>query len=165
MGSRDLLGEGLRRARGAVSRLTHPERRTEVVDPTDDVTTPYSYAPVDDGRADPGEVVWAWVPFEENVRKGKDRPVLVVGRDGERLLALQLTSLDHDRDAAQEAAAGRYWMDIGTGAWDHRRRASEVRLDRMLRLDPSAVRRTGAALDRQIFDAVLEQARRHLGDS
>jgi hypothetical protein len=112
------------------------------------------YAPHPDGLADPGEVVWAWVPFEEGDGRGKDRPVLVVGRDGELLLGLMLTSKDHDRDAADEARWGRQWMDIGTGAWDARGRPSEVRLDRVLRLSPSAVRREGASLDRARFDQV-----------
>ncbi len=114
-----------------------------------------SYAPRADGLADPGEVVWAWVPYEEGDGRGKDRPVLVVGRDDDRLLALPLTSKDHDRDAAQEAGAGRHWMDVGAGDWDRDRRPSEVRLDRLLRLDPTAVRREGAALDRARFDAVV----------
>ena len=122
---------------------------------------PYSYSPVDDQHADPGEVVWAWVPYEEDARRGKDRPVLVIGRDGDLLLALQLTSKDHDRDAEQEAASGRIWMDVGTGAWDRYRRPSEARVNRLLRLPESAVRRTGARLDRGIFEAVLEQVRRH----
>ncbi len=39
-----------------------------------------SYAPDLDGAADPGEVVWTWVPFEEDAAQGKDRPVLVVAR-------------------------------------------------------------------------------------
>lgn len=117
------------------------------------------YAPRDDGRPDPGEVVWAWVPYEEDDSQGKDRPVLVIGTDGDRLLALQLTSKDHDRDADQERRSGREWMDVGTGAWDSQRRPSEVRLNRLLRLDPSGVRREGAALDRATFDAVVEAAR------
>ena len=37
-----------------------------------------SYEPQTDGAPDPGEVVWTWVPFEENDGRGKDRPVLVV---------------------------------------------------------------------------------------
>jgi hypothetical protein len=118
-----------------------------------------SYTPRADGDADPGEVVWAWVPYEEGDGRGKDRPVLVVGREGDRLLALALTSKDHDRDAAQEAAAGRRWMDVGAGGWDRERRPSEVRLDRLLRLDPEAVRREGAALDRARFDAVVTEMR------
>lgn len=119
------------------------------------------YAPVADDRADPGEVVWAWVPFEEDPDRGKDRPVLVIGRESSHLLALQLTSKDHDVDATQEAAEGRYWVDIGTGAWDRRRRPSEARTNRLLRLGPHAVRRTGARLDRAVFEEVVAAVRQH----
>jgi hypothetical protein len=118
-----------------------------------------SYAPRADGRPDPGEVVWGWVPFEDDPAQGKDRPVLLIGQDGRSLLGLMLTSKDHDRDAADEARWGRHWMDVGTGGWDRQRRPSEVRLDRLLRLAPSAVRREGAALDRAIFERVVAGAR------
>ena len=122
-----------------------------------------SYTPRDDGRPDPGEIVWAWVPFEEGDGRGKDRPVLVVGRSGTDLLGLMLTSKDHDRDAAGEARQGRVWVDIGTGAWDRQGRPSEVRVDRVLRVDPVDVRREGAVLDRRRFDQVATEARRVLG--
>jgi hypothetical protein len=36
-----------------------------------------------------------------------------------------------------------------------------VRLDRLLTLDESEVRREGAALDRPVFDAVVAAAREH----
>ena len=121
-----------------------------------------TYAPKPNGRPDPGEVVWAWVPFEEDPRQGKDRPVLVLARRGGTVLALPLTSKDHDQDAEQEARAGRHWMDIGTGAWDRQRRPSEVRLNRVLRLDAKAVRREGAALDRAVFDRVVAAAQPYL---
>src|SRR6188474_2899857 len=39
------------------------------------------YAPRADGKPDPGEIVWTWVPYEEDHTRGKDRPVLIVGRD------------------------------------------------------------------------------------
>ena len=120
------------------------------------------YAPKADGRPDPGEVVWAWVPYEEDPAQGKDRPVLVIGEEGGKLLALGLTSRDHDVDAVQEHGAGREWMDIGTGAWDSQGRPSEVRLNRLLRLDPDGVRREGAALSKDMFDAVIEAARPYL---
>jgi hypothetical protein len=113
-----------------------------------------AYRPELDGEPDPGEVVWSWVPYEEDHSQGKDRPVLVVGNDGPWLLALQLTSQDHDRDAEQEARAGRVWMDIGTGAWDSSGRPSEVRLNRVIRIHPDAVRREGAILDKAVFDEV-----------
>jgi hypothetical protein len=120
-----------------------------------------SYSPVPDGRPDPGEVVWAWVAYEDDPNQGKDRPVLVVGRDGDRLLCLQLTSKDHDRDADEEARAGRFWMDVGSGDWDRRHRDSEIRLDRLLRLQEAEVRREGAAIDPKVFEAVLTGARAH----
>jgi hypothetical protein len=120
------------------------------------------YAPQPDGLPDPGEVVWAWVPYEDDPSQGKDRPVVVIGTDGGLLLALVMTSKDHDRDAAQEASAGRYWMDVGAGAWDALGRPSEVRLNRLLRLDPSAVRREGAALPKALFDQVLAAAHPYL---
>ena len=118
-----------------------------------------SYSPSPDGLPDPGEIVWTWVPYEEDHTQGKDRPVLVVGRDGEWLLGLMLTSKDHDRDAADEARWGRQWVDIGVGAWDRQRRPSEVRVDRVLRVDPGAVRREGAVLDRARFEDVAAAVR------
>ena len=117
------------------------------------------YAPHADDVADPGEVVWTWVPYEEDHEQGKDRPVLVIGRDAGWLLALQLTSKDHDRDEGQERRAGRLWMDIGTGGWDRAGRPSEVRLNRIIRVDPAAVRRIGAVLDRDRFDQVAGAVR------
>jgi hypothetical protein len=126
------------------------------------VTPRLRYAPEADGLPDPGEVVWTWVPYEDDPAQGKDRPVLVIGEEGDQLLALQLTSVDHDADAAQEHRDGREWMDVGTGAWDSRGRPSEVRLNRLLRLDPAGVRREGAALPKEIFEAVIEAARPYL---
>jgi len=118
------------------------------------------YAPEIDGEPDPGEVVWGWVPYEDDPAQGKDRPVLLIGRDGEQWLGLMLTSKDHDRDAEDEARYGRHWMDVGTGGWDLEGRPSEVRLDRLLVLETAAIRREGAALDRATFDAVLAEAQR-----
>ena len=120
-----------------------------------------SYSPAADGEPDPGEVVWAWVAYEDDPSRGKDRPVLLVARDGADVLGLQLTSKDHDRDAEDEARHGRYWMDVGAGGWDREHRPSEVRLDRLLRMPASDVRREGAALSKAVFDRVVVAARRH----
>ncbi|MEG3616654.1 MULTISPECIES: type II toxin-antitoxin system PemK/MazF family toxin [Isoptericola] len=114
------------------------------------------YSPHLDGAPDPGEIVWTWVPFEEDHSRGKDRPVLLIGHDGPWLLALQLTSKDHDRDAATEARYGRLWMDIGSGPWDARGRPSEVRVNRVVRVAPDAVRREGAVLDAATFRQVVD---------
>lgn len=113
-----------------------------------------AYAPKPDGRPDPGEVVWAWVPYEDDPSRGKDRPVLLIARDGEQLVGLMMTSQDHDFDKEQEAREGRYWMDIGSGPWDSEGRPSEIRLNRLIAVDPETVRREGSVLDQQRFEAV-----------
>ena len=122
-----------------------------------------AYAPELDGEPDPGEVVWAWVPYEDDPSQGKDRPVLVLdtagGGEGDGWTGLMLSSQDHDRDAEDEARFGRYWMDVGTGGWDSQGRPSEVRLDRLIHLERDGVRREGAALDETIFTAVVEARR------
>jgi hypothetical protein len=123
------------------------------------------YAPIHNGRPDPGEVVWTWVPYEDDPRQGKDRPVLVLAVGGGMVTGLAMTSKDHDRDEEQEARAGRLWMDVGTGTWDRQGRESEVRLNRVLRLPESRVRREGAALDEGVFREVVAAARPYLGQA
>jgi hypothetical protein len=124
-----------------------------------------SYQPEADGQPDPGEVVWGWVPYEEDPSRGKDRPVLLIGRkevdEVEYWAGLMLTSKDHDRDAEDEARYGRHWMDVGTGAWDAERRPSEVRLDRLVILRDDAIRREGSAVSQDLFDRVVAEARRY----
>lgn len=119
------------------------------------------YDPHPDDEPDPGEVVWTWVPYEEDHSQGKDRPVLIVGRQDRWLLAVPLTSKDHDADASQEARSGRFWVDVGTGAWDRSGRESEARVNRVIRVNPRAVRRIGARLDEQRFTAVAQGIRQH----
>ncbi len=123
--------------------------------------TELRYDPHPDSRADPGEVVWTWVPYEEDHSQGKDRPVLVVGREDPWLLAVPMTSQDHDRDAAQEASQGRYWVEIGSGDWDSQGRASEVRVNRIVRVDPAKIRRIAARISRERFEAVAAGIRQH----
>ncbi|MBA3782622.1 MAG: type II toxin-antitoxin system PemK/MazF family toxin [Nocardioides sp.] len=139
--------------RRLISRLV-PDRTTG---------TGVDYAPEADGLPDPGEVVWGWVPYEDDPQQGKDRPVLLLAHDsstdGDEWLGLMLSSQDHDRDAADEASYGRHWMDVGAGGWDREGRPSEVRLDRLIRLDAASIRREGAALDRDVFEAVVAGAR------
>lgn len=121
-----------------------------------------AYDPHLDGDPDPGEVVWAWVAYEDDPTRGKDRPVLLIAREGGSLIGLMLTSKDHDRDQAQENRSGRFWFDLGSGPWDAAGRESEVRLNRFLVLEPGDMRREGAVLDRTRFDAVVSALAPHL---
>ncbi len=110
------------------------------------------YAPDLDGRADPGEVVWTWVVYEDDPTRGKDRPVLVVGRDRRTLLGLMVSSQAHHAD-------DRNWIGIGSGDWDYDGRPSWVRLDRVLDVPEEGIRREGAILDQPTFELVAARLR------
>lgn len=156
---------GRRRPTGTVAERRRGDIPSGPAHPASDYPGDYvgapsmSYAPKPDGLPDPGEIVWGWVPYEEDHGQGKDRPVLLVGRDGDWLLGLMLTSKDHHRDAEQERRAGRLWCDIGSGDWDPKHRPSEVRVNRVIRLSERSIRREGAFLPRDRFDAVAAAVR------
>ncbi|WP_043617489.1 type II toxin-antitoxin system PemK/MazF family toxin [Nonomuraea candida] len=124
--------EDPRPVRGAVREIRSPRE-----------TVTLAYSPDLDGLADPGEIVWAWVPYEEDPSRGKDRPLLIVGRTGRRLLGLMVSSRGGD---------GPDWLELG--AWDRDGRVSHVRLDRVFVLDEDDIRREGAVLDGERFARV-----------
>lgn len=115
-----------------------------------------TYAPAHDGDPDPGEIVWTWVPYEENDGRGKDRPVLVVAREARgTLLAVQLSSKQHAND--------REWVPIGSGPWDREGRESWVAIDRVLRVHDAGMRREACALDRMRFNLVVRRLQERYG--
>lgn len=129
--------------------------------PTAELARVISYSPELDGDADPGEIVWTWVEFEDDATQGKDRPVLVVGRDrnaqtADDVVGLMLSSKDHHRDDEN-------WLSIGTGTWDSAQRESFIRLDRVLIVDADGIRREGAILERDRFDSVAARLRADYG--
>ncbi len=112
------------------------------------------YAPELDHEPDPGEVVWAWVPFEEDLTRGKDRPLAIVGRALDKpgdLVCFMLSSKDRADDEG--------WILIGSGQWDSEHRASWVNVSRPLAVTPQAVRREGGELSREQFESVVAAAR------
>jgi hypothetical protein len=134
---------------------TGPSATTEA-DPRSVGKVRTEYSPAHDGDPDPGEVVWTWVPYEENDGRGKDRPVLVVAREpGGTLLAVQLSSKDHDGD--------RDWVPIGSGPRDRSGRPSWVAVDRVLRVHDGGMRREACALDRMRFNLVVHRLRERYG--
>lgn len=116
----------------------------------------FAYTPERDGEPDPGEVVWTWVPYEENDGRGKDRPVVIVaaGAPGE-FLAVQLTSKgrDDDRDV----------VALGSGGWDGEGRPSWARVDRLFRVHADGVRREAASLDGERYARVADALRARYG--
>jgi hypothetical protein len=117
--------------------------------------TRVEYSPDLDGDADPGEVVWTWVPYEDDPTKGKDRPVVIIGRSGSDLAGVPLTSKDNGKAKGQDTVA------VGTGAWDRSGRPSYAKVDQLIVVRSSDVRREGSILDRTRFDAVVAGVGRH----
>jgi hypothetical protein len=100
-----------------------------------------------DGKADPGEVVWAKVPFEERDGRAKDRPVLIIGRtkDGKNLVGVQLTS-----------KPGRDRVAVGTGDWDRQGRQSYMDTTRFIQVDDANYRREGAYMKKPKFQQIAD---------
>lgn len=160
-----MTGKGpVRRLASAAGRLVRTRGRRPAADTPDatdrDAAGPtidgvaVSYEPHLDGDPDPGEVVWAWVPYEEDANQGKDRPVLIIGRDGDRFAGVPLSSKDprHRHDAGTR-------VPVGTGGWDRERRPSWADADRLLRFARNEVRREGSSIDRDRFDEVVARVR------
>lgn len=104
------------------------------------------YAPNPDGDPDPGEVVWTWVPYAENDGRGKDRPVLVLGRiDDTSVAACYLSSKYHQGFAA-----------IGRGGWDPQNRDSYLNPERLLRVTTHGMRREGDLVTLQQYQQALQ---------
>ncbi|WP_246159753.1 type II toxin-antitoxin system PemK/MazF family toxin [Microbacterium rhizomatis] len=103
-----------------------------------------AYAPQPDGDPDAGEIIWTWVPYAENDGRGKDRPVLVIGRESaDRVYAVRLTSKAHDGD--------RDFLPIGAGAWDAQGRPSWIDIEQLYSVHTAGMRREASALDLDRF--------------
>jgi hypothetical protein len=107
--------------------------------------TVVEYSPDIDGDADPGEVVWTWVPYEDDPSKGKDRPVVIIGTCPGGLAAVPLTSKNKGHGA----------VPVGSGGWDRSGRPSWAKVDQLIVVGQRDVRREGSVLDRRRFDAVV----------
>lgn len=114
------------------------------------------YAPEKDGAPDAGEVIWTWVPYEENDGRGKDRPVLIIGRHSpERAYAVRMTSGAREGD--------RDYLSICAGEWDSQRRESWVDIEQLYSVHEDGMRREAAVLDRSTYDRVAAALVRRYG--
>lgn len=132
--------------RGA-GRKGGPSGATDVRD--HDLT--FEYSPCLDGDPDPGEVVWTWVPYEDDPSQGKDRPVAIIGRRGGHLLGVPLTSKQKHNEIQ---------VPVGTGSWDREGRISYAKVERVLDIVPTSVRREGAVLSRAHYDDIVSGVQR-----
>jgi len=126
-----------------------PESETVQVDPDRIRDVSVGYSPSRNSLPDSGEVIWTWVPYEENDGRGKDRPVLVIGRQSaDRVYAVRMTSRPHDGD--------RDYLPIGSGAWDSRGRESWVDIEQLYSVHHEGMRREAAVLDAGRYGRVAD---------
>jgi len=126
------------------------------IDPPGKDALTISYAPERDGDPDAGEVVWTWVPYAERDGRGKDRPVLVIGRQSaDRVFAVRLTSRSHDGD--------RDFLPLGAGPWDSQGRPSWVDIDQLYSVHHEGMRREASALDLPRFTGVANALHQRYG--
>ncbi|QIG40667.1 type II toxin-antitoxin system PemK/MazF family toxin [Microbacterium sp. 4R-513] len=115
-----------------------------------------TYQPDLDGDPDAGEIIWTWVPYAERDGRGKDRPVLVIGRlDDSRVYAVRLTSKSHDGD--------RDFLAIGSGPWDPQGRPSWVDIEQLYTVHSAGMRREASALDLERFTRVASALHQRYG--
>lgn len=127
----------------------------EIVPPPADALA-ISYSPHIDGDPDAGEVVWTWVPYDEKDGRGKDRPVLVIGRnDDDSVFVVRLTSKPHEGD--------RDYLPIGSGEWDSRGRPSWVDIEQIYLVHRDGMRREASVLDARRFGIVTDALRERYG--
>lgn len=129
---------------------------TVEVDPATARDVRLEYSPHKDGHPDAGEIVWTWVPYVENDGRGKDRPVLIIGRHtADRVYAVKLTSKEKPgRDDR---------LGIGSGPWDSSGRASWVDIDQLYSVHHDGLRREAAALDLDRFSRVAAALQARFG--
>ena len=115
-----------------------------------------TYAPKTDADPDAGEIVWTWVPYAENDGRGKDRPVLVIGRqDAQRVYAVRLTSKPHEGDHD--------FLSLGIGPWDTKGRPSWVDIEQLYSVHTAGMRREASALELQRFVKIADALHRRYG--
>ena len=134
----------------ALLRRTVPRPATAHAAAADPAEVRHTYAPHPDGKPDPGEVVWAWLPFEDKPNEGKDRPGIVVGWIGDQA-DLAIVPVTSKRRGGS--------VPIGTGAWDRLKRLSYAKVDQLYRVPRSEVRREGSTLPLPAFERVLAAMR------
>nr|WP_120491224.1 type II toxin-antitoxin system PemK/MazF family toxin [Corynebacterium lactis] len=135
--------------------LSHREPAT-IARPSAELARTIIYAPDMDGQADPGEVVWIPVQLEGENTPLRERAVVVVGRHNQNLLGMLISTREEHADQPE-------WISIGSGSWNIDPKPSWVRVDRVLEVPESGIRRAGAVMPRKRFDLIASRLRADYG--
>lgn len=120
--------------------------------PAADVARSIVYAPDMDGHADSGEIVYAPVRLDGETAESHERAVVVIGRHRQELLGALISADERHADDHR-------WLYIGTGSYESGARPSWVRLDKVLIVPESGIRRSGTVLPRRRFERIAHRLR------
>lgn len=122
-----------------------------VARPSVDYAQTILYAPDMDGQSEPGEVVWSPVMLGDDPVP-QERAVIVLGRRKHILLGALIS-------ADPRHAQNDKWLYIGSGPWDPKMRPCWVRLDKILEVPESGIRRSGIFMPKRRFDRIASKLR------
>ncbi|MDO4929103.1 MAG: type II toxin-antitoxin system PemK/MazF family toxin [Corynebacterium sp.] len=114
------------------------------------------YGPDMDGEADPGEVVWFWAPCGPEPKSHLERAMIVVGHQHQHILGLLVSP-------NTENAKDPHWIDIGSGPWDEAGRPCWVRLDKVIAVPATSIRRQGTIVPHSRFERIANRLRTDYG--
>lgn len=132
---------------------SRPREAAVVARPSENYARAIVYAPDMDGQADSGEIVWAPVRLTNSDGTPKERAVVVVGRQRQTLLGLLIS---HRTEHQNEPN----WVPIGATSYSRERVPSWVRIDRVIEVPESGIRRAGAVLPQKRFDIIAARLRK-----
>ena len=93
---------------------------------------------------------------DDTTPKFTERALVVIGRTGDHVLGL-ITSPN------PEHADDEKWLDIGSGPWDEQGRRSWLRLDKVIKVAETAIRRQGAVIPLGRFNRIASRLRNEYG--
>ena len=137
----------------ALLRLRDP---VTIARPTAELARTIVYSPDMDGQADPGEVVWIPLQLEGEDAALRERAVVVVGRHDQYLLGMLISTRTEHSEQPE-------WLFIGSGFWNEDPKPSWVRMDRILLIPESGIRRAGAMMPRRRFELIAARLRGDYG--
>lgn len=123
-----------------------------VARPSENYARAIVYAPDMDGQADCGEIVWAPVQLNNAEEAPKERAVVVVGRQRQTLLGLLISQRKEHRNEPN-------WEPIGANSYSSEREPSWVRIDRVIEVPESGIRRGGAVMPQKRFEIIAARLR------
>lgn len=110
------------------------------------------FTPDMDGQVDSGEVVWVCTPGETAHCAPQERAILVIARTRTEVIGLLISP--NPQHTTEDN-----WLEIGTGEWDEDGRECWIRMDRVIEVPETQIRRQGTLFPPRRFERIANQLR------